>query len=398
MSLLIPAFKKLGIILLSTVIPFFISLGVKVASLKLDDWINKLINKYPQHKEAIFILAELIKDHLKDMNKCNDFVSNTERQKSSKVLTVDDIKKEILPLISNDEDKKKIEDFLNLIESKDFKEEIDECVKINIKNMILEGLNININDIEDDDLRKEVIKYFKTFKKGKLDDENLDKLDNEEKKDDEKIEDNEEKKDDEKIEDNEELDVDDVDIDDDDLLDYLNDNPKDKEKMIKAIKNSDLDDDDKDKALKMLEESEISESLLFEGKGYGRAFLVGAFLTPVGGLAGMGGLAIIRSSIKTSVKKTEKRMKENIEKETDPEKKKKLEQDLKNYQLANRNSDGEILCSKSAKEKNIQKLRYSGKLPKDFSVEDLSFMKKDAKNTVRKTKKKMLKKMKMVIY
>ncbi len=143
MSLLIPAFKKLGIILLSTVIPFFISLGVKVASLKLDDWINKLINKYPQHKEAIFILADLIKDHLKDMNKCNDFVSNTERQKSSKVLTVDDIKKEILPLISNDEDKKKIEDFLNLIESKDFKEEIDECVKSNTKNMITEGIDLS---------------------------------------------------------------------------------------------------------------------------------------------------------------------------------------------------------------------------------------------------------------
>lgn len=129
LAFLAPAFKKLGIILLSTVIPFFISLGIKVASLKLNDWINKLINKYPQHKDAILILADLIKDHLKDMNKCNDFVSNTERQKSSKVLTVDDIKKEILPLISNEDDKKKVEDFLDLIESKDFKEEIDECVE-----------------------------------------------------------------------------------------------------------------------------------------------------------------------------------------------------------------------------------------------------------------------------
>lgn len=143
LAFLAPVFKKLGIILLSTVIPFFISLGVKVTSLKLDDWINKLINKYPQHKEAIFILANLIKDHLKDMNKCNDFVSNTEHQKSSKLLTSDDIKKEILPLISNNEDKKKIEDFLNLIESKDFKEEIDECVKSNTKNMITEGMDLS---------------------------------------------------------------------------------------------------------------------------------------------------------------------------------------------------------------------------------------------------------------
>ena len=148
LAFLTPAFKKLGIILLSTVIPFFISLGIKIASLKLDDWINKLINKYPQHKEAILILASLIKDHLKDMNKCNNFVSNTERQKSSNVLTIDDIKKEILPLISNEDDKKKVEDFLDLIESREFKEEIDECMKLNnIENIITESLNININDM-----------------------------------------------------------------------------------------------------------------------------------------------------------------------------------------------------------------------------------------------------------
>ena len=35
-------------------------------------------------------------------------------------------------------------------------------------------MNININDIEDEDLRKKVIKYFKTSKKGKLDDEEKD--------------------------------------------------------------------------------------------------------------------------------------------------------------------------------------------------------------------------------
>ena len=45
--------------------------------------------------------------------------------------------------------------------------------------MIREGLNININDIEDDDLRKKVIKYFKQFKKGKLEDEDLNELDDE---------------------------------------------------------------------------------------------------------------------------------------------------------------------------------------------------------------------------
>ena len=54
--------------------------------------------------------------------------------------------------------------------------------------MLTEGLNININDIEDDELRKEVIKYFKTFKKGKLDDEDLDEVTDDEKKEDEEKE------------------------------------------------------------------------------------------------------------------------------------------------------------------------------------------------------------------
>ena len=57
--------------------------------------------------------------------------------------------------------------------------------------MLLEGLNININDIEDDDLRKKVLKYFKTFKKGKLEDQDLDKV-----VDDEKEEKNSDDKDD----------------------------------------------------------------------------------------------------------------------------------------------------------------------------------------------------------
>jgi hypothetical protein len=49
--------------------------------------------------------------------------------------------------------------------------------------MIKEGLNININDIEDDDLRKKVIDYFKTWKKGKLDADDLEEVVDDEEKD-----------------------------------------------------------------------------------------------------------------------------------------------------------------------------------------------------------------------
>lgn len=122
----VPILKKLGLLLLSSVVPFLISLGVKITSLKLEDWVNKLKTKYPQYKDAIDILVGVLKEHLGEMKKCNTFVSDTEKQKSSKLLTVDDIRREILPLISNEEDKKKVEDLFKLIESDSFKEEIDE--------------------------------------------------------------------------------------------------------------------------------------------------------------------------------------------------------------------------------------------------------------------------------
>ena len=132
---ILPVLKKLGLLLLSSVVPYLISIGVKIASLKLDEWVNKIKTKYPQHKDAIDILIDVLKNHLGELKKCDLFISNSEKQNPSKLLTVDDIKREILPLISNKEDKEKVEDFLSLIDSDKFKEDIDECMNLCMANI-----------------------------------------------------------------------------------------------------------------------------------------------------------------------------------------------------------------------------------------------------------------------
>jgi len=125
--------------------------------------------------------------------------------------------------------------------------------------MIFEGLNININDIEDDDLRKKVIKYFKTFKKGKLEDENLDE-----------VTDDEEKKDDIESEYSEEL-SEIKNMSDDDIVSLINSMSKEEiDEMIselkEQLKNEDLSDEDKNNIKEILEflSKDINENLIEE--------------------------------------------------------------------------------------------------------------------------------------
>ena len=242
--------------------------------------------------------------------------------------------------------------------------------------MIIEGMNININDIEDDDLRKKVIKYFKTFKKGKLEDEDLSETEDDEEKKDDK-EKNENSEDDLKNENPEDLD-----IDDDDVADYLNDEPEEKKKVVDAVRDSEMSDDKKKQILDLLGES-VSESLINEGKGYGKAALIGGLFMGIGAIPSVVGLAIVRHSIKKSVKKTEQTMKDLIDRTDDPKMKKRLKQDLQNYQASVRDENGEILCSKQAREKNIKKLKKSGSLPKDYDIQDI----KTTKQYVKQCKK-----------
>ena len=101
--------------------------------------------------------------------------------------------------------------------------------------MILEGMNININDIEDDDLRKKVLKYFKTFKKSKLDDDDLvdDDEDSKEPSDeDSNDEDSKEPSDEEKNSDEEEN------VDEESTIEFLS--------YIQAISDAYMDNTDKD--------------------------------------------------------------------------------------------------------------------------------------------------------
>lgn len=120
------ALRKVGMLVLSVVMPFLISVGVRIASLKLDPWVDKLREKYPKFKDAIDIMADVLKDNLNKMDRCRTFIVNSENQKPSRILTTDDICSEILPLISSEEDKKKVSEFLDTIDSVEFKEEIDE--------------------------------------------------------------------------------------------------------------------------------------------------------------------------------------------------------------------------------------------------------------------------------
>jgi len=118
--------KRIGLILLSTVVPYLISLGVKISNLHLDDWVLSLQKKFPKHKDAIKIMANVLSEYLNKSAKGKSFITNTEKQQSSGLLTTNEIKKDLLPLISNDEDKKKVNDLLDLIDSDEFKEKIDE--------------------------------------------------------------------------------------------------------------------------------------------------------------------------------------------------------------------------------------------------------------------------------
>ena len=50
---LINVLKRVGILILSVTVPYFLSLGIRIISLQLEKWVDKLIKKYPEHKDAI---------------------------------------------------------------------------------------------------------------------------------------------------------------------------------------------------------------------------------------------------------------------------------------------------------------------------------------------------------
>jgi len=125
---LIPAIKRVGIILLSSIIPYLISLGIRISIIKFDSWVDQLIKKYPKHKNAILIISYILKDDLDKCIKCKQFIDNSEQQKSSSYYGLDVYKTEILNCVQSQEDKKKIEELFKLIKSDSFKEEIDECL------------------------------------------------------------------------------------------------------------------------------------------------------------------------------------------------------------------------------------------------------------------------------
>lgn len=126
---IVPTLKYVGTILLSTVVPYLISIGVRVASLKIDDWLKDIIEKHPQYKKSIMIISDVLKDDMDKCKKCKQLIMNIEHQKNLKHYNYDlDVyKNEIINCIQSDEDKKKVEDLIDFIKSDSdkFKNDID---------------------------------------------------------------------------------------------------------------------------------------------------------------------------------------------------------------------------------------------------------------------------------
>ena len=123
---LINVLKRVGILILSVTVPYFLSLGIRIISLQLEKWVDKLIKKYPEHKDAILLISNVLKDSLDDCKKCKQFITNTEQQKPSPYYDIKDYEDEILKCIQSAEDKEKVSNLFNFIESKEFKEVVDE--------------------------------------------------------------------------------------------------------------------------------------------------------------------------------------------------------------------------------------------------------------------------------
>lgn len=113
-------FRWVGILLLSKLIPFLISLGADIIKLNWEGWVTSLQNKFPKHKDAIFILMNALRNNLSKTDSCKTFIQDSERQKSDKTITIGDIKTDIIPFISNDDDKQKVINLLDFIESEKF--------------------------------------------------------------------------------------------------------------------------------------------------------------------------------------------------------------------------------------------------------------------------------------
>ena len=119
-----PILKRVGIIVISTVIPYLVSFGIRVLSIRLDKWMMSLMEKYPKHKDAIESIAAVIKIDLDKCSNCKDTIDNVEKQKGVKYRDMSVYEDEILNYVSS-KDKQKVKDFFDLIKSDDFKNNIE---------------------------------------------------------------------------------------------------------------------------------------------------------------------------------------------------------------------------------------------------------------------------------
>jgi len=118
---------KVGILLLAQIIPVLISLGLKIFNLNIDKWVNDLIKKFPKYKDAILILDQAIRSSSFPGTMCDKFVNNSINSQPSKHFDYEAIEKEIVELLSDDDEKiKKVHELFNFIQSDEFNEKIDE--------------------------------------------------------------------------------------------------------------------------------------------------------------------------------------------------------------------------------------------------------------------------------
>ena len=171
------------------------------------------------------------------------------------------------------------------------------------------------------------------------------------------------------------------DIDLEDLIIAAKEKPEIIKKFIVYIKDNDkLSDDEKKAAIKeltdktkQLDESVNSVSIILEKE------IMGSFLTDF--LNTQPGLIDTIHSVKNE--KTLDRYREMIKKETDPDKKAKLEKDMDTFKKAvfvvDRKGGRTLGASDLAIRRNINLLKKEGELPEDFSYSDIRSIRKNVK-------------------
>ena len=175
-----------------------------------------------------------------------------------------------------------------------------------------------------------------------------------------------------------------------DINSYL-DNEEDKEKFIEIFKDelkssleSNASDENTDAEGDSMEE-DVVESLLLEkdDKPRKKRGLFKSILKNIEGLSDDVKSKFMEKTTSTTIQY----MKDKIDNETDEEKKKQYEEELKYFKAASYDKDGEIIVNKKERKKRLQTLKDAGAVPSTYTYADVDNLNHEAKEASKKAKK-----------